>query len=104
MLGVSSASGSPLLPEVPTIAQASIPGFEANPSFDVFAPAGTPSAIVAKVSKEIATILHEGEARQRLEGLGMEIATDTPEQFGVYMRDQSVKWARLIRDARIVAT
>jgi tripartite-type tricarboxylate transporter receptor subunit TctC len=104
VLGISSAKGSPLLPDVPTIAQAGVPGFDANPSFGVFAPAGTPHAIVVKLGGEIAAILNERVARQRLENLGMEIAADTPEQFGAYMREQSGKWAKLIRDAKIVAT
>jgi tripartite-type tricarboxylate transporter receptor subunit TctC len=104
VLGISSAKGSPLLPDVPTIAQAGVPGFDANPSFGVFAPAGTPAVIVDRLGKEIARILDEKGARQRLEALGAEIATDTPDQFGAYMREQSVKWANLIRDAKIVAT
>jgi len=104
VLGISSAKGSPLLPDVPTIAQAGVPGFDANPSFGVFAPAGTPPAILNRVSQEIARGLREKDARERLEALGMEIATDTPEQFGAYMRDQSTKWATLIRDAKIVAS
>ena len=101
VLGVSSAKGSPLLPDVPTISQAGVPGFDANPSFGVFAPKGTPAQLVAKIGKEIDRILSIPENRQKLEGLGCEIAAGTPEQFAVYMREQSDKWGQLIRDARI---
>lgn len=103
-LGISSAKGSALLPDVPTIADAGVPGFDANPSFGVFIPAGTPEAIVDRISQQIGRVLTERTVRMRLEALGMDIATDTPQQFGTYMRNQSTKWANLIRDAKIVAT
>lgn len=101
-LGISSAKGSPLLPGVPTIAEAGLTGFEANPSFGVFVPAGTPTEIVDQLSSEIARVLGDPDVRHRLEALGMEVATDRPVEFSTYMHDQSVKWAKLIRDARIV--
>jgi tripartite-type tricarboxylate transporter receptor subunit TctC len=104
VLGISSAKGSPLLPDVPTIAQAGLPGFDANPSFGVFAPAGTPKSVIDKISKEIGRVLNEPDARKRLEGIGMEIATGSPDHFGSYMRDQSAKWTKLIHDAKIVVT
>jgi tripartite-type tricarboxylate transporter receptor subunit TctC len=104
VLGISSAKGSPLLPDVPTIAQAGLPGFDANPSFGVFAPAGTPKSLIDRISKEIGRVLNEPDARKRLQGIGMEIAAGSPEEFGSYMRDQSAKWAKLIHDAKIVVT
>lgn len=104
VLGISSANGSALLPNVPTIAQSGLPGFDANPSFGVFAPAGTPKPLIDKISKEIGRVLNKPEARTHLQSLGMEIATDTPEEFGTYLHEQSTKWSALIRDAKIVVT
>jgi tripartite-type tricarboxylate transporter receptor subunit TctC len=103
VLGISSMRGSPLLPNVPTIDR-SLPGFDANPSFGVFAPAGTPKALIAKISGEIGRVLNQPEARKHLESVGMVVATGTPDEFGAYMREQSAKWSALIHDAKIVVT
>jgi len=101
LLAISSAKGSPLLPGVPTISEAGLPGFDANPSFGVFTPAMTPPAVVNQLSAEIAKVLNKPAVKQQLENLGAEVAASTPEQFASYMRAEVVKWGKVIKDARI---
>ena len=98
LLAISSAKGSPLLPGVPTISEAGLPGFDANPSFGVFAPSMTPPAVVNQLSTEIAKVLGRPAIKQQLENLGAEVTASTPEQFTSYMREEVAKWSKVIKD------
>lgn len=101
LLAISSIKGSPLLPRVPTISEAGVPGFDANPSFAVFAPSMTPRPIVVKLNSDIALILTAAAVKQRIESQGAEVAVGTPEQLATYMREESAKWRKVIKDAGI---
>jgi tripartite-type tricarboxylate transporter receptor subunit TctC len=100
-LGVTSAKRSPILPELPTIAEAGLPGYEATPWFGVLAPAGTPKEIIDRLNKEIVAILALPEVKAQLLEQGAEPVGDTPEHFAEVIRADLTKWAALIEKAGI---
>lgn len=98
-LAVTDGKPSPVAPDLPTVAASGLPGFEALQWFGILAPAGTPKEIVSRVHAEIANALQLPEVRERLQGLGMQIAGGGPEQFGSFMRAESAKWGKVVRDS-----
>lgn len=102
-LGVTSSRRSAAVPEVPTIAESGVPGFEAIAWFGLFAPAGTPRAIVAKLSREVARILKLPEIHDRLSGQGAEPVGSSPDEFSAVIRSDIAKWGKVVKAARVVA-
>ena len=100
-LAVSSAVRSATAPELPTVAEAGVPGYEAAQWYGVLAPAGTPPDIVKRLNAELVRILHLPDVKERLAGDGAEPVGDSPEQFGQYIRSELVKWAKVAREAGI---
>ncbi len=100
VLAVATAGRSPLLPEAPPLAE-TIPGFEVGSWNGVFAPAGTPREIVARLGDEVLHILATPDVRDRLAALGFEVAPLGPEALDRYVREQLQVWGRMIRDAGI---
>ena len=98
-LGVSTARRSPEMPEVPTIAEAGVPGYEATVWIGMLAPAGTPKEIVAKLNGEIAKLVRSDEMKKLLSPTGMEPDPDTPEQFGAYLKADYDKWGKVVRES-----
>ena len=98
-LGVTTARRSPALPEVPTVAEAGVPGYESNNWVGIFAPAGTPSAIVAKLNAESARILGTPQMQERLRGQGAEFSPLAPGEFGAFQRAEIAKWSKVVRDS-----
>ena len=98
-LGVSTAKRSPEMPDVPTVAQAGVPGYEAIVWIGMLAPAGTPREIVAKLNGEIGKLVRTGEVKKLLTPTGMEPDPDTPEQFGAYLKADYDKWGKVVRDS-----
>ena len=96
-LAVTGARRSSLLPDMPTVAEAGVPGYEASGWFGVLVPAGTPQSIVDRLNAEIVKGLASADARQRLAALGGEVAVGTPDQFAAHLRVESAKWGKLIR-------
>ncbi|MBC7780854.1 MAG: tripartite tricarboxylate transporter substrate binding protein [Proteobacteria bacterium] len=99
-LGVTTAQRSPSLPNVPAIAE-SIPGYEATQWFGMLAPAGTPKAIVERLHQQIVAGLRAPETAKHLAAEGAEIVASTPEQFSAYLQSETVKWARVIKAAKL---
>jgi tripartite-type tricarboxylate transporter receptor subunit TctC len=99
-LAVTSAKRLPNLPNVPTVAE-TVPGYEVISWQAIFAPAGTPPAIVDRLHAEIAKILAEPEMRERLAKLGMQGAEMTPAQVGEFQKAEVAKWAQVIKTANI---
>ena len=97
-LGVTEAKRLSIAPEVPTIAESGLPGFEVSQWYGVFAPAGIPGAIVKKLNGELAGILALPETMERLSSQGLEIAYAPPEVFGPYIRSELVKWTKLLKE------
>ena len=98
-LGVSTAKRSPEMPDVPTVAQAGVPGYEAIVWIGMLAPAGTPREIIAKLNGEIGKLVRTGEVKKLLTPTGMEPDPDTPEQFGAYLKADYEKWGKVVRDS-----
>jgi len=98
-LAVTSLKRSPAAPDLPTVDEIALPGFEANTWHGVVVPAGTPAAIVARLNREIVAILHLPDVVERLSGQGAEALGSTPEEFAAYIKSESVKWAKVVRDS-----
>ncbi len=102
-LAVTTATRDPVLPNVPTVAEAGVPGFEATAWWGVLAPAKTPPAIVARMNAELAKILREPQVAERLGGQGMNLVASSPEAFAKFIDEQAAKWARVVREYGIKA-
>ena len=98
-LGVTSLKRSPLLPDLPTIAEAALPGFEVLVWQGIVAPAGTPKPVVGKLNGQIVKSLHTSEMKRRLESQGLEPVGNTPEQFAAFIRTETDKWGKVVREA-----
>lgn len=96
-IAVTSARRSPSLPEVPTLAEAGYPGFNMSTWYGVWAPAGTPSAIVQRLSSEIGAIVRMPEVRAQLTKLGAEPVGNTPDEFAAFAKSELGKWAAIVK-------
>lgn len=101
-LAVSSKNRTPLAPGVPSVSEF-YPQFEAQSWVGMLAPAATPRAIIQRLNSEVNKVLAEADIKERFNTLGYEIAGGTPEQFGDWLRTESVKWGKVIRDNNITA-
>jgi len=102
-LAVTSLARSSVVPDLPPVAEAGLPGYSAGTWYGVFLPARTPPAIVARVDAALKAVLANPGLRATLAAQGAEAVSSTPEQFGAFLRDESGKWAKLIHDANIKA-
>jgi tripartite-type tricarboxylate transporter receptor subunit TctC len=100
-IGVSGTQRAVLLPEVPTVAEAGVPGYEVNVWFGMQVPAGTPKPVVDKLNRDIVTLLKEPDVVQRFRGQGVEVVASTPEQFAKLVQSEVGKWTQLIKEANI---
>ena len=98
-LAVTSSKRSRAMPELPTVDEVALPGFEANTWHGVVVPAGTPAAVVVRLNREIVAILHMPEVVARLSGQGAEALGSTPEEFAAYIKSETLKWAKVVRDS-----
>ena len=96
-LAVTTAKRSAALPDLPTIAESGLPGYEATAWFGVLAPAGTSSAIIAKLNSAIVKSVHVREMRERLSAEGAEAVGNTPEQFAQIIKTDIAKWAKVVK-------
>ncbi|MEP7084582.1 MAG: tripartite tricarboxylate transporter substrate binding protein, partial [Betaproteobacteria bacterium] len=102
-LGVASAKRAPQLPDVPTIAESGLPGFEAVSWYALLAPAATPKEITAKIQTEVARILQLPDIREKLTALGGDPVGSTPEQLAAQLRLESARYADIVKRANIKA-
>ncbi len=100
-LGVSSPKRIAQLPDVPTIAESGVPGFEVNVWYGLFAPRGTPPKIVAKISADVSRIVKSPETRERFATLGADSEGTTPAEFSSYFRGDVAKWAKVVKAAKL---
>ncbi len=98
-LAVTTATRAPALPDVPTIAEAGLPGFESSSWFGLLAPAGTPPAIVVKLNAEVAKWLATPDAKERLAKQGANAVGGSPEDFEKHIAAETVKWAKVVKDS-----
>ena len=102
-LGTSGAKRNPALPDVPTIAEAGLPGYEATNWWGIVAPAGTPPAIVEKLHNEIAAIQNSPQTREQFAAQGADIVQMTSAEFGTFIEKEINKWERVVKEAGIKA-
>jgi len=100
-LAVAGPSRLALLPEVPTTAEAGLPGIEAIVWNGIFAPAGTPRPVLEVLHREIVKAYNAPDVKKQVIDTGSEVVADTPEEFAAFVRSESAKWSKVIRDANI---
>jgi len=100
-LGVGSAKRSPALPNIPTIAEAGVPGYEYTTWYGVFAPAKTPRTLITRLNAEIVKAMETPDIKDRFTALGGDPDPGTPEELRAYMANESAKWAKIIKAANI---
>ena len=100
-LAVAGPSRLALLPDVPTTAEAGLPGVEAIVWNGIFAPAGTPQPVLQILHREIVKAYNAPEVKKQVMDTGSEVVADTPEEFAAFVRAESAKWTKVIRDANI---
>ena len=97
-LAVTSAARSPMAPDIPTVAEAGVPGYVATTWYGVLAPAGTPRAIVDRLNKDTRAVLEDPATKTGLAAQGVSAVPMTPEQFGSFLRAEVAKWAKVVQD------
>ena len=98
-LAVTTAKRSGLMPDLPTISEAGLKGFDANNWYGIVVPAKTPRPIINRLNSEVAKILHMPEIKTFLFNQGLDVAPGTPEQFGAYIKSERAKWAKVVKAA-----
>lgn len=100
-IAVTGARRSPLLPDLRTVAESGLPGYDVTAWYGLYAPAGTPGQIVARLHAEIRKVLQSASVAARMAGLGAEAAPTSPQELGRITRDEIRKWAQVIQDAGV---
>ncbi|XRC94235.1 tripartite tricarboxylate transporter substrate binding protein [Ottowia sp. VDI28] len=100
-IAVANGKRSAAFPGVPTIAEAGVPGYEASAWYGLFAPAGTPPAVISKLNAEMVSALADPALRQRLDALGAEPSGSSPEELARFVRSEYDKWGRVVQEAGI---
>jgi len=98
-LAISSAKRSPLMPDLPSVAEAGVPGFDVNGWYGLFVPTGTPAPIVSRLNAVMAQVAAMPELRKQFSALGAEITSLPPDQFALFVRAEMTKWAKVVKDS-----
>ena len=96
-LGMTGAKRSPLVPDLPTIAEAGLPGYEITQWWGLLGPAGMPAAIVTRINSDVNAILQQPEVKERFASAGADTAPNTPAWFASYMKSEVAKWAKVVK-------
>jgi tripartite-type tricarboxylate transporter receptor subunit TctC len=96
-LAITSATRSTLLPDVPTLRETVMPGFELSTWIGVMAPAKMPAAIVKRLNSEVMAALQDPEMKTRLEQEGAELRGSSPEEYGAYLKSELERWAKVVK-------
>lgn len=102
-IAISSLQRSTIVPDIPTIAESGLPGFDSWNYFGVFAPAGTPRAVIERVNAEMNRVLADPAVKDRFYQLGFEVTGGTPAQFAAVVQSESQRWSKVIHDANVKA-
>ena len=102
-LAVTTAGRQAAFPDLPTVAEAGVPGYEIATWYGIWAPARTPPEIVARLHAAVAKAMRGEDAKERMAALGAQPVADAPEDFARFVRAEYERWGRLVRDARIKA-
>ena len=98
-LAVTTAKRAAIAPEYPTVAEAGVPGFELSPFYGVITRAGTPPEILAKLNRDIVSILHDPAMKERIANLGGVPVGNSQAEFAAFLKTEAVKWGKLVRDS-----
>lgn len=101
-LAVTGARRSPLLPELPTVAESALPHYDVAAWYGMLAPAGTPAAVVERISRDVVKLLREPEFAQAVESDGNEIVASSPAEFAAFLQGEIAKWRKAVADAGAV--
>ena len=102
-IAVSSTKRSSLAPEVPTVDESGVPGYEVNVWFGILAPAGTPREIIARLNTEMVKIMRTPEIADRFAKAGVDVVASSPESFSDFLKSEVARWAKVVQDANIKA-
>lgn len=102
-LGVTTVNRAAAVPDIPTIAEAGVPGYEAAPWWGILTTTGAPKQVIGRLSAEIAKIVRLPDVKEQFANLGVEPVSQTPEEFAVYIKAETTKWAKVVREANIRA-
>ncbi len=98
-IAVTTAKRSPELPDVPTIAESGVPGYDATSWFGLFAVAGTPAPIVTQLNKALVKVLNQPEVKAKIVAQGGEVVAETPEQFAAFIKAETAKWGKVVKES-----
>ena len=101
VLAVTGKERSPVLPAVPTLAESGFPGFDMVSWQALVAPAATPKPVIDRLHADLVRVLTSAQMKEKLFGLGTEVVANTPEQFAQYIREETSKWSKIVREAGI---
>jgi tripartite-type tricarboxylate transporter receptor subunit TctC len=102
-IAVSSKKRSSLAPDVPTVDESGVPGYDVTVWFGILAPAGTPKEIVARLNVEMVKIMRTPEVTARFNNAGVDVVASTPDYFSEFLRSEVTRWAKVVQDANIKA-
>src|SRR4051812_33811284 len=102
-LAVLGSKRSPLLPNVPTVAESGVPGYELTNWFGLVVPAATPRDLVNRLYGDVSKALTHGDVREKLQAMGADVVGSSPDQFAAFMRAETAKWAKVVKQANIRA-
>ncbi len=100
-LGVTTAKRTALAPDIPTIAESGVPGYEASSWFGMYGPAGMPKEILTRINTEVAKVLHAPDIQKRFHDYGAEAIGNPPDQFAVFVKSEMAKWAKVVKDCNV---
>jgi len=99
VIAITSTKRSPLLPDVPTVAESGLPGYDVSSWYGMYAPAGTPAAIIGKLNAELAVAMKAPDVAERLSGLGSQAAPTSAEEFGRITREEIKRWGKVVQES-----
>ena len=100
-IAVTSAQRVSTAPEIPTAAESGLPGYEASTWFGLFAPAGTPKEVVAKLNADARSALSGNDVKERMAGQGLFVVASTQEQFAEFLKKEIPRWTKIVKDAGV---
>jgi tripartite-type tricarboxylate transporter receptor subunit TctC len=102
-LAVLGSKRSPLLPQTPTVAESGVPGFELTNWFGLVVPASTPRELIARLYGDVSKAIAQPEVRDKIQSMGADVVGSKPEEFAAFMRSETAKWAKVVKEANIRA-
>jgi tripartite-type tricarboxylate transporter receptor subunit TctC len=102
-IAVTGATRSPQLPDVPTMIEAGVPGYEAYVWMGLLAPKGTPQAVIDRINRDLTEVLATAEVKSYMSNAGMEIVGSTPQEFARFFRAERDQWGRVVREVGVKA-